>query len=161
MLNAQEQKVVDLLGEAWNAYLDLVRGEIMPHRRSNVKDDDSDDFRKAIHDGQRIVFTKSVLREQRSGPFIIPHVPPEDRENIIRYNEPNDFTKFIKLISEQSGEFNDISKWEDFVESEWFDKYGERLPDVDWKELLGNYLYEPERNSVEFTLVKWGWIKIG
>ncbi len=171
MLNAQEQKVVDLLGEAWSAYMNLI---MQDQRDSNIGiniqdtrplkiriDDDTNDFRKVIHDGQRIVMTKSVLRESRPGPVIIPNVPPEDRENITGHKDgPSDLTKFYSLIEEHAPK-DKMETWPDFVESEWFDTYGNRLEERDWEELLDNYLYEPEREMVKRELIKWGWIKIG
>lgn len=51
----QEKKVMGLLADAWNAFNDIAddHSKIVPP-------DDEADFRKAIHDAQRIVATVSA-----------------------------------------------------------------------------------------------------
>lgn len=51
-LTKAEQEVMDNLVNAWNAFVEL-RG---------VSDDDVDDFRRAIHEGQRILASRVVAR---------------------------------------------------------------------------------------------------
>lgn len=182
MLNTQEQKVVDLLGEAWSAYMNLIMQDqrdsndginIQDTQPIKIKiDDDTNDFRKAIHDGQRIVFTKSVLRESRSGPFIIPHVPKRDRENITgdgRHPEEwvppapliTDRLRFIRLIELLMPTDMHRINWEEDLNIAYFDSHGHREQEVDWKEVVGEFLYDPEDKEAIKELTKWGWIKIG
>lgn len=52
-----ERDVVMRLADAWNAYLQLPRA--CPVRQT---DDDTTDFRKAIHDAQRIVLARPAAR---------------------------------------------------------------------------------------------------
>jgi len=54
-LNIDESWIVDRLGEAWNDFLAL----------PVYNQDDVDDFRKAIHDAQRIVLSRSGWRQLR------------------------------------------------------------------------------------------------
>jgi len=56
--NEDEQKVLDALVEAWNAYL-----KIPKWLSSGIYvEDDTNDFRKAIHECQRIIATKILAR---------------------------------------------------------------------------------------------------
>lgn len=56
-MTADELKVLNLLGEAWNAFLRL------PSQAGEaVFNDDREDFRGAIHDGQRIVLSRWFFR---------------------------------------------------------------------------------------------------
>lgn len=52
-LTPAEQRVMDTLVEAWNLFIAL----------PNVDHDDQTDFRRAIHDGQRILATRIVARD--------------------------------------------------------------------------------------------------
>jgi hypothetical protein len=56
-MTPQEIEVVKLLGLAWTKFLALPRPV-----REGVIDDDQTDFRKAIHDGQRILMSFAVQR---------------------------------------------------------------------------------------------------
>lgn len=53
LLTEDEQKVVNHLAEAWNAYVKI--GKLHPS--------DTDDFAKAIHDAQKIIMWRPMLRE--------------------------------------------------------------------------------------------------
>jgi len=52
-LTENEQRVMDLLVEAWNAFCKLPIAD----------DDDIMDFRKAIHDAERIMACRAFARE--------------------------------------------------------------------------------------------------
>lgn len=57
LLTDQEHKVIDLLAEAWNAFLEL--DELHP--------DEKHDFRKSIHEAQRNIMARPVRREFKNG----------------------------------------------------------------------------------------------
>lgn len=57
-LSAGENRALRLLGEAWNTYLKLPRGETLV----GGVDDDTTDFRHAIHNAQRIILSRPALR---------------------------------------------------------------------------------------------------
>jgi hypothetical protein len=52
-----EEKVLAALVEAWNGFLDLPR----------LHSDELPDFRRGIHDLQRIIMVRSVLRAEKEG----------------------------------------------------------------------------------------------
>lgn len=52
-LTESEQLVVNHLSQAWNAFMALRPGNM----------DDIDDFRRAIHDGQRIIQSRALARQ--------------------------------------------------------------------------------------------------
>ena len=54
-LTKQEQEVMDHLAQAWNAFLNL-------HKRHP---DEVPDFRKAIHEAQRIILSRPTLLAMR------------------------------------------------------------------------------------------------
>lgn len=54
MLKEEELQVVQKLAEAWNLYL------LLPERNKNT--DETTDFRKSIHDAQRIIMARSAVR---------------------------------------------------------------------------------------------------
>lgn len=60
-----EKKVLNLLGDVWNAFYDLVDVS-----QDVVNPDDEADFRKAIHDAQRIV---STIHAQKVSPQLFNH----------------------------------------------------------------------------------------
>jgi len=51
----QEQKVLDQLANAWNEFLKLPL----------VHNDELPDFRKAIHDAQRIIMARPEIKKQK------------------------------------------------------------------------------------------------
>lgn len=66
-MTADEKRVIDLLGEAWNAFLKL------PIQHA----DDVPDMRGAIHDAQRIVMSRPAYRQIHGiEPPKLPAPPP-------------------------------------------------------------------------------------
>ena len=56
ILSRAENNLLESLGECWNEYLELV---------CNKDEDEVADFRNAIHDAQRIIMSRPVMRELR------------------------------------------------------------------------------------------------
>lgn len=56
-----ENKTLVKLAEAWNTFIE----EFGPSITTEFMPDDLDDFRKCIHDAQRIAITRQVLIKER------------------------------------------------------------------------------------------------
>lgn len=54
-MNEDEIKTINLLASSWNQFVKL----------SNIDQDDLTDFRKAIHDAQRIVMSREARRNNK------------------------------------------------------------------------------------------------
>lgn len=89
-MKTEDEKVLELLADAWNAYLESrpeCKSYMVPvgngaARKSSLVDDDLIDFRKAIHDAQRIVMARA-WRNQTPEKYNHTDKPsfPKDRED--------------------------------------------------------------------------------
>lgn len=60
-LTAQEDVIMDHLTEAWNQFTDLTSRDV---NKLNLIRDDIQDFRRAIHECQRILSMRVVARDR-------------------------------------------------------------------------------------------------
>jgi hypothetical protein len=67
VLTPEEWEVLNHLASAWNAYLRLPKPDPLLHGAPILVDDDLADFRKAIHDAQRIIQARPARRVAADG----------------------------------------------------------------------------------------------